>query len=436
MAYTNIHQKVDRPDALDVPSRYTYYKNLDSKSFKLLAKVAKFLFGAKNIEVSPELAKRHSEALMKSDTLADNMVRDLYGEGGGGPKLFNMVMKKGLDNAGVPREDIPESLVTFYNTVTTDPEWLDREQMARGIVVSQRLGRIGMYGLSMLGLLAGYSNPDLAKPLVATGYLTGDSTFRRVNFTSAFWMEVTESPDALKYGGKGFNTAIHVRLKHGLARKQILSQPDWQLNDWGVPINTSDSAITNLGFSTMLVMSSKLLGFRITNDDFADVLHLWRYIGYLMGDDDELLPKTAEEAMQAMGFVTAANDNIPDADSLQLAKDLIDSFKHKGRGPWLEFTGRFKNMFYRAYAQYLIPPEQHKALKLPSSYGLFLLLPLVQVPITLVLDNIRHYFNFLTPLYQKVGRRGQRIFMKNRFKIANTKNESLSSNDQIIKKSG
>lgn len=431
----NVHEKIDHPDAVDIPSRYTYYKNIDGKGFKMLKKTSRFLFGSTNAELPPDIAQLYGTSLMKTDTLADHVVRDVYSQEGGA-KLFSQVMKKGLDNVDVPRDEIPEALVNFYNAATTMPDWVDEDRLEKGIIVSQRLGRVGLYGLSTLGLLAGYSNPDLTKPLIATGYLTGDSTFRRVNFTSAYWMEVTESVEAIKRGGKGFNTAIHVRIKHALARKQILSQPDWQLNDWGVPINTSDSAITNFGFSSMLVISSKMLGFRITDEEFSDVLHLWRYIGYLMGDDDRLLPKTPEESLQTLGFVVAGNNNIPDKDSLRLAKDLIESFKQKGRGPKLEFTGRFKNMFYRAYAQYLISPQQHKDLELPTSYGLFLLLPLMQVPITAVLDNTRHYSKVLTPVYQKVGRRGQKQFMRNRFRIANTKYQSLSSNEQMIKKVG
>lgn len=425
----NIHNKIDNPDALDVPTRYTYYKNLSGKSYKLLSLVGRVAFGVKNAELPKDIADLHAKSLMKSDTLADDVVNDLYRDGGGGAKLFHKVMKEGLD----VEEEVPESLRKFYTQVTTIPDWVDHDRIARGVATSHRLGRIGMYGLAMLGLLAGYSNSDLGKPLVATGALTGDSTFNRINFTSAFWIEVTEDAHALDIGSKGFDTAVHVRIKHALVRRNILRKPDWQLNDWGVPINTSDSAITNVGFSCMLILSSKLLGFRITNEEFADVLHLWRYIGYLLGDDDRLLPKTAEEAVQALGFVAAGNDNIPDKDSITLANDLIDSFKQKGRGPALEFSGRFKNLFFRSYAQYLIPPAQHKGLKLPGSYGLFLVVALVQTPLILIVDNFRHYTKFLTPVFQKVGRRGQKIFIRNRFRIADAKYQNVSSNEAVAR---
>lgn len=201
----NIHSKVNDANAVDIPSRYTYDKNLDSSSYKLLSLVARTLFGVKNTQLPEETAKLHAESLMQSDTLADNVVNDLYCESGGGAKLFKRVMQEGLDID----EDIPESLKVFYNTVTTEPEWLDRARLANGIATSQRVGRIGMYGLAMLGLLAGYSNPDLSKPLIATGALTGDSTFNRVNNTASFWIDVTESADSLNVGGKAFNTSMH-----------------------------------------------------------------------------------------------------------------------------------------------------------------------------------------------------------------------------------
>lgn len=417
---------VSEPAAAEIPSRYRYESNLNQPSFKLLANVGRVLFGVKQAELPPATAAGHAQGLMQVDALADQVVADLYCEGGGGAALFNRVLAEGLDIDA----DIPESLKSFYQQVTTAPPWLEPERLENAIVTSHRVGRIGLYGLAMLGLLAGYSNPDLAKPLVATGALTGDSTFRRVNYTSAFWMEVTKDADALKPGHAGFNTAIHVRIKHALARRHILKKTEWKTEQWGLPINRSDSAITNVGFSTMFVLSSKLLGFRITNQEFDDVLHLWRYLGYLLGDDDRLLPKNAEEAVQALGFVAAGNDNIPDKDSIQLANDLLESFKQKGRGPWLEFSGFFKNLFYRAYAQYLIPRSQHRALQLPGSYGLFLLVAL-QTPLILVIDNFRHYTRVLTPLFKKLGRRGQNVFIRNRFAIADSKYQSNSSNESM-----
>jgi|GEM_PF-1207379 len=424
----NIHRKISIEDAKDIPTRFTYHNNTVCGSFKLLSLVGRVLFGVKNPRLNDELVQLHAESLMKTDVLADEVARDVHLAGGDMPRLFKQVLHEGIGN-----KDVPESVKNYYLAVHTIPPWLDKQRLKRGIETSNRTGRIGMYGLSMLGLLAGYSNPDLSKPLIATGYLTGDSTFNRVNFTSAFWMEVTESVEALEPGGVGFQTAINVRIKHALARHQILSQPNWKLNDWGVPINASDSAITNVGFSTMLVLAAKLLGFRITNEEYEDVLHLWRYIGYLMGDDDRLLPKTAEEGIQALGFITAGNDNVADRDSIQLANDLLNSFKQVGRGPYLEFSGVFKNLFYRAYAQYLIPPTQHKGLKLPGSYGLFLVIALVQTPLIALLDNFRHYTKIFTPLCVKIGRRGQRIFMRNRFRIARTQYNNLSSNAHIIK---
>lgn len=414
-------------NAVEIPTRFTYYKNLSSPGYKLLTKVGSIIFGVKNARMPDETVQLHAESLLRTDELSDNVVKDVYCEEGGGAKYIKTVFAEGLDK----HPDAPESLKAFYNSLHTEPEWLDWERIQNGIHTSHRVGRPGLYGLAMLGLLAGYSNSDLTKPLVATGALTGDSTFNRINFTSAFWMEVTNE-GALKPGSKGFETAVHVRLKHALVRRHIRNKDSWNTKDWGVPINLSDSAITNVGFSSMLVLSSRLLGFRITNKEFEDVLHLWRYIGHLLGDDDRLIPKTTEEAIQTLGFISAGNDNMPDKDSITLANDLIDSFKQKGRGTLLETTGFFKNFFYRAYAQLLIPPEQHKNLKLPSSYGLFLLILLIQTPIILLLDNIRHYTG-IDSIFRTIGRRGQNIFIKNRFRIANSQYKNLSSNESIMK---
>lgn len=419
-------------EQLEYPTRFTYYNNLDCAAHKLLSLVGRFLFGVKDIEMPKERVMLHAAAMMKADELADRVAQDVYFGGKGGPALFNKVMKEGLDID----EEIPDSLRELYTQVTTEPEWLDRERLKRGIATQQRLGRVGLYGLATMGLLAGYNNPELGRPLIATGALTGDGSFNRINYTSAFWMEVTED-GGLDMHAKGFSTAVHVRIKHALVRHQLMNDEDnpWNIKDWGLPINTSDSAITNVGFSSMIVMGSRMTGFRVTNKEYEDILHMWRYVGYLMGDDDRLLPKTVEEGMQALGFVAAGNDNIPNEGSIRLGNDFLESFKQKGRGSFLEFTGFFKNLFYRCYASFMIPGPQHRALKLPGSYGLWLWIPLFQTPLIFLLDNFRHYTKVFNPLFKKLGRRGQNIFITNRFKIADSSYKNLSSNEDIIDKS-
>ncbi|MCP4125191.1 MAG: DUF2236 domain-containing protein [Bacteroidetes bacterium] len=180
--------------------------------------------------------------------------------------------------------------------------------------------------LGDLALCGGYANPDITKPLVFTGALKGENTFDRISETSQFWVDVTRK-GALEIGAKGFKVAIRVRMMHAIVRQRILQHKEWKNNEWGWPINEADSLSTNVGFSMAMIFGCKMLGFRISNRKIEAVLHLWRYIGFLMGDDHEWLPKNAAEGLQCLLLINLSNRNIPDEGSRELAMDYLMNFK-------------------------------------------------------------------------------------------------------------
>jgi hypothetical protein len=400
------------------PTRFYYYDNQDSRLSKNLKLYFKILFKTKNVEPSNELIEYYKDKLLESDKLADNLVDETFNnlEPGEGRKLFDQACLHGVSTLSSP----PQALLDFFNTVETEPDWLDWDRIDRALDVCHRLGKSATYALSVSALLGGYTNNELTKPLTFAGALNGNSTFDRINYTSSFWMEIT-TPGALKRGEGGYNIALFVRFKHALIRRHILNNPDWRSEDWGVPINTADSAMTNIGFSTVMILGARALGMKVTDEEHEDVLHFWRYIGYLIGDDDMLLPKTKEESVQGLYYAGTSNRHSPEEDAVMLARSFFESLKYTGPNYLQKIKGFFIYWFYRVLAKHLIPSVHHEKLDMPPTYKLELILTPMLFGSNYILESVRTFMPKLEKYYIKLGRYRQLHWLKQRQKRSLTK---------------
>jgi len=86
---------------------------------------------------------------------------------------------------------------------------------------------------------------------------------------------------------------------HGASASQAL----WDTAVDGIPINQEDMIVTQLAFSIVVLMGlerARLLGC-VSHADMCDYIHLWRYIGHLVGiREDRNFHMTTPEAAQSM----------------------------------------------------------------------------------------------------------------------------------------
>jgi hypothetical protein len=395
--------------------RFVYHQRVKDSAWPALFKVlGRTIFNAPNVTPTKERIDAFENYFMQGDVLADQAAQDLFMSDRKhiqSFRLMNKVLEHGIDDD----DEVPESFQQLMDEVNTEPAWLDRKKLEKGAATCRRLGSHAMAVLGDLALLGGYANTDISKPLVFTGALKGDSTFDRISETSQFWFDVTRE-GALEKGAKGFKSAIRVRMMHAMVRQRLLQNPKWNSELWGWPINAADSLATNVGFSMAMIYGCKWLGFYLPNKDIEAVLHLWRYIGYLMGDDDEWLPKTTEEGLQCLLLIHLSNENNPDEESKALAKDYINSFKPKSDTTnWKQYVNDYYFfMKHKAYAELLIPYDLYKKLELPSSNLTWLLVPLVEFPVLFVKDRLR---TFIPSLHKKIeyeGAKAQEEVIKTR----------------------
>jgi hypothetical protein len=234
--------------------------------------------------------------------------------------------------AGAAPDDAAAPLHDFFAAVAERPEWVDDRLLARGAAACRSMGVDAAVVLAYGSLLGGYRTSAALEPLVRTGRLTGDETLRRIGETTAWWRAVT-APGGLEPGAEGFRLALHVRVMHAFVNHHLERDPTWPWQKLGVPINQYDQASTLGVFSTSFLLHARLLGVRISRADSRAIMHLWSYVGWLMGVDEAWLPRT-ERVGRRLLYHFLSYDPAPDENSHALASALLSTFDTAPMPAW------------------------------------------------------------------------------------------------------
>ncbi|MFX0573346.1 oxygenase MpaB family protein [Nocardia nepalensis] len=251
------------------------------------------------------------------DLLADDVVamfkRLPVGEG---RRMFEMAVERGID--AVP--DAPAELVALFRQVEADPYWLDRTKIDRGARVVERTGVWGGIAMGMFALMGGYLASRADKTLVGTGDLDAMAP-RRLAETTQWWLDVT-TPGGLRRNQVGYKSVLRVRLMHALVRAGMNRRPDWDYQAWDHPVNQVLTVGTLGLFSMANLVGAQALGLRFSAEEKDAVFQLWRYVGFLLGIDAEILPTNETDTWRAF-WILADTEFIPDEDSRRLAQALV-----------------------------------------------------------------------------------------------------------------
>jgi hypothetical protein len=255
--------------------------------------------------------------LTKVDGLADDVVDAIEGTPGGW-RMFDTAARLGVDHV----QGAPAAFRALFDQVEHVPMWLDWDTIDRGGEVLLRAGPLGGIVLALKSLVLGYTSPAGNKPLVFSGRLEEQAP-RRLHETARF-VQATITPGSMRPRGEGWQITLKVRLIHAHVRRMILKSGKWDAAAWGAPINQHDQVGTSLLFSVILLRGLRQLGMRIARRDAEAYVHLWRWSGWLMGVDPELLPATEAEGTR-LGDVLEATIGQPDDDARRLTRALLES---------------------------------------------------------------------------------------------------------------
>ncbi|MFI8526358.1 oxygenase MpaB family protein [Promicromonospora sukumoe] len=190
----------------------------------------------------------------------------------------------------------PPVLREFLKEVTTVPGWVDWDLVEQGAAAQRRLGQNAADVLLQLSLVGGYRFGGPTDLLVATGALTG-GTLRRLAETQEWTVGLTE-PGALRPYGPAWRVTVHVRVMHALVAASFTTPPNgqksrdttrWDTARWGLPINQADQAATLGLFDGTLILGCRALGVPVPPSDSRALMHLWKWVGHLMGVHPDFL---------------------------------------------------------------------------------------------------------------------------------------------------
>lgn len=255
------------------------------------------------------------EALQAGDDAMDQVIIWMMKNPRLHRQYFETALFKGIEHLAKP---IPE-LEKFFSHVTQAPAWLEQYKIEQALSFTYKLGINNGFILRDLSLMAGYLFPGFNQPLMLTGALKKQAGTRLAE-TTKWWIDITEH-NGLQRFNAGFTSTIYVRFIHALVRYQLKKSEKWDTQTWGLPINQFDLAMTNVAFSGVVLLGIRALGIFPNQQETESFLHFWKYIGWLMGIDDQWLVTQETEGWRLLYWMQFAHPQSDDS-SFALGQSL------------------------------------------------------------------------------------------------------------------
>lgn len=301
----------------DVPARFRAGEERNrrlGRPLKLIGRVK---------QVDEALMERIGRAMLERDELGARLADAIRLRAGEPGRVTMAQFRRALEHGVGSVADAPPALREFFTEVETEPAWLDWDELDRGARFFRSLGQNASDVLLQLSLVGGYRFGGPTDLLVATGGLTGEQTLRRLAETQK-WGSSLANPGALepprdgRPSGEGWRLTVHVRLMHALVNHSFESQ--WDTAQWGLPINQADQASTLGLFDGVLVIGARALGVPVSSADSRALMHLWKWVGHLIGvhpdflvDDEWERHRIDYHVLLAQGPLTEAGPQLSQA---------------------------------------------------------------------------------------------------------------------------
>jgi ER-bound oxygenase mpaB/B'/Rubber oxygenase, catalytic domain len=233
-------------------------------------------------------------------------------------RQFDQALAAGIDSVA----DAPAPLREFFTFVETPPDWVDWDLIRLGEQTMQSAGIDGIYLARDVAFLGGFVASGINRTLMLTNSGKSGQTGSAQRFAETLrWALDVTSTDGLRPGGPGYRSTLHVRLIHTLVRRHIAQMPEWEADEWGVPINQTDMAATMLGALVAPAVGALAMGMLFTPRELEGVAHVARYAGWLMGIEERYLATSFRGAVRNLYHYLMALTS-PDETTRQLAPPM------------------------------------------------------------------------------------------------------------------
>ncbi|ADG78148.1 ER-bound oxygenase mpaB/mpaB'/Rubber oxygenase catalytic domain-containing protein OS=Tsukamurella paurometabola (strain ATCC 8368 / DSM / CCUG 35730 /CIP 100753 / JCM 10117 / KCTC 9821 / NBRC 16120 / NCIMB 702349/ NCTC 13040) OX=521096 GN=Tpau_1525 PE=4 SV=1 [Tsukamurella paurometabola] len=319
--------------------------------------------------------RRFGELLTVGDEPMDELVAWMYAADTDTRKaMFNRALTDGISS--VPQA--PPILRDFFEDMETVPEWTEWNTIRTGGRLMRSGGADGLSVARDVALMGGYMFSGFNQTLLRTGALEKGSN-RRFAETAQWALDVI-GEDALRPGGVGYRSTLHVRFIHSLVRRHVLAMDDWDSAAYGLPINQTDMAATLVGALIAPVATGTGLGMLANPREYEAAAHLTRYVGRLMGVHDDFLPHSFRDSLRIL-FQTSRALSTPDETSRALAQPMAEDPLH-WHYPFLGWLRRrIARSQHLSIATAYLGPHAMRELGVPAVLPWY---PALKIPINLV----------------------------------------------------
>ena len=342
-------------------------------------------------------------ALSLGDELMDDYIAWMFASN---PKVAKQKYDQALHHGIESVENCPEQLRKIFAHFDNTPRWLDRELINDAIAFIHSAGNDGVHVLRDAALMGGYLLPGFNHALVLTGALNQDAS-KRFAETAKWWMDCTEYGGLERFGA-GFKSTLHVRLIHGLVRRSLTANPEWDTGQWGTPISQIDMAATNLAFGLVFLLGLRALGIFPTPHESRSVLHLWKYAGWLMGVDERWLVDNERDGLVLL-YRTQLTQSEADWTSQALGKALSLEPLDREYPHFSHLRRQFAYQQHLSISRYFIGRKNME--KLGLSKRVLPWYPLFATPFNALTYTVQRLVPTLKRAQQKRGRQAQRDYM-------------------------
>jgi hypothetical protein len=252
-----------------------------------------------------------------SDTFADAAVLNIEQTGWkkGVSQVVRMIESRSPDSNALP------SLQQYAEKMYSIPNWVNFERLANGSKAYFSVGTVNLnIALGAGVLIRSFTNLRFATVLsLSQGW--SELPLHRVRDTGR-WLFIATQHSNLMPGGAGLTATAIIRLLHARSRRAICLMQEWHSMHLGTPISQADLLYMCLLLSIGYIESLSCLGVAIHDNDAKDILHLWRYIAYLLGVEDTIVLSNYSQARECFFQIEDAVKKPTNAEK-KLKEDLV-----------------------------------------------------------------------------------------------------------------
>ena len=235
-------------------------------------------------------------------------------------RLIYQVLQRSIHEIIHSEDEDP--VTQFLQSKEATPEWFDSERIKQGQKVYEKYAAEIMILLGVMALPYCYAGSPGNKALYMSDKMRNNPG-KRLMDTAEFLIGVS-TPGSFEGEGEGFIHIRKTRLIHANARYYV-GKSAWN-DEWGSPINQEDMAGTNLAFSYIILNGLRKSGYTLTEKEQADFMYLWKFIGYQLGIDEQLLPDNYQDGFKLANLIKRRNFQYSQ-EGVELTRELMNYYE-------------------------------------------------------------------------------------------------------------